>query len=122
MDAETLEALRGSIRKWEEIVAGTGTDEGPINCPLCQRFNKLFLKQEYTYPNMCTGCPVSNFTGLHGCDGTPYEDLENLDPDAFDSDEDFERRTYELQQREVEFLKSLLPQESVTDETRVTKT
>jgi hypothetical protein len=33
-----MKALDGSIEKWRKIVAGTGTDEGPDNCPLCQRY------------------------------------------------------------------------------------
>lgn len=119
MDAETLEALRGSIAKWEGIVAGTIVDEGPTNCPLCKRFNKLFLGRQYTYPDMCTGCPVANFTGFPGCEGTPYDDLESLDPDDFESDADLDLRTRELQQQELKFLKSLLPQEPVTDESSV---
>jgi hypothetical protein len=38
MDAETLEALKGSIKKHENILAGTGRDKGQKNCPLCQMF------------------------------------------------------------------------------------
>src|SRR5262245_41236356 len=33
MDDETLEALNGSIAKWQAIVGGTGEDEGAENCP-----------------------------------------------------------------------------------------
>lgn len=62
MDPETLEALKGSIAKWEGIVAGTATDQGERNCPLCRQF-----------PTMtCDGCPVKARTGRSNCLGTPY--------------------------------------------------
>ena len=32
MSKEAETALRGSIEKWEEIVAGTGVDDGTHNC------------------------------------------------------------------------------------------
>jgi hypothetical protein len=38
MDNQTLAALKGSIRKWENIAAGTGVDKGVFNCPLCKLF------------------------------------------------------------------------------------
>jgi len=38
VDAKALEALKGSIKKWERIVEGTGVDEGADNCPLCELF------------------------------------------------------------------------------------
>lgn len=41
MEAETLIALQGSIAKWQAIVDGTGTEQGPANCPLCLKFNRI---------------------------------------------------------------------------------
>ena len=38
MNRKTLTALKGSIKKWEKIVAGTGSDNGYQNCPLCALF------------------------------------------------------------------------------------
>ena len=64
MNKATEKALRGSMRKWELIVVGEGSDEGYKNCPLCAEF---FEEPE------CYGCPVSAKTGLGCCDGTPYE-------------------------------------------------
>lgn len=67
MDAYTLSALRGSIRKWEKIVAGTEGDAGWKNCPLCLRFGKdCCLDGEL--------CPVFAATNIHFCDDTPYDD------------------------------------------------
>ena len=69
MSRATLKALNGSIKKWEAIVAGTGRDLGSHNCPLCEKF--MFKSgEEFEYG--CYGCPVSQKTGLGGCDGTPY--------------------------------------------------
>ena len=92
MPAATLKALRGSIRKWEGIVAGTEEDYGEDNCPLC----KLFLKKD------CEGCPVSARTGKGSCFGTPYRDtLRAFGKEAYDT----------AAQAEVDFLKSLLPRD-----------
>lgn len=66
--AEIAEALEGSIRKWERIVASTeGEDDAGENCPLCM------LQED------CEGCPVQIDVGEanedgEGCDATPYYD------------------------------------------------
>ena len=62
MNAETLEALKGSVRKWNRIFCKGGVNLGPTNCPLC----KLFVLSD------CEGCPVSAKSGRSGCHGTPY--------------------------------------------------
>jgi hypothetical protein len=90
MDADTLKALNGSIAKWEAIVAGTGVDNGPSNCPLCHMF--------WRFPNCCKGCPVSEKTGFTGCVNTPY--------DRYCDD-----HTIAAAVDELEFLRSLLPSE-----------
>jgi hypothetical protein len=54
-------ALEGSIKKWEDILAGQSVDEGPDNCPLCQKYFK----------NDCKGCIVSKTSGMY-CEGMPY--------------------------------------------------
>lgn len=92
MNAKTLKALKGSIRKWQRIVAGTGRDEGPNNCPLC----KLFWHAH------CQRCPVFKVTELENCGGTPYESWE-----GWKRVKTKEQR--HIAQRELDFLKSLLP-------------
>lgn len=84
MDDWTLDALRGSIAKWEAIVDGTGEDLGTSNCPLCHEF----------YNNGCVGCPVSAATGKPRCGGTPYDDYDDSvyerdddGPEAHEADE-----------------------------------
>lgn len=89
MAPEVLEALRGSIKKWEGIVAGTTRDEGGRNCPLCQMF-------VHGKAATCRGCPVRTRTGKSSCDGTPYYYYEHGDT--------------QTAQAELDFLKSLLPE------------
>lgn len=91
MDERTLEALKGSIAHWEQVVANPGTTPiGPYECPLCHLFNS-------GASDGCSGCPVAQFTGKPGCHGTPYN--------AFRFN-----RTAETAQAELDFLKSLLPE------------
>jgi hypothetical protein len=102
MDALTLKALRGSIAKWEAIVAGTGDDKGHLNCSLCQIFHTLY--RDDADSASCSGCPVFERTGETFCDGTPYGDYIN----AFDlgaGPGEIDR----LAQAELDFLRSLLP-------------
>ena len=102
MDERTLTALEGSIKKWEAIVAGTGVDAGPKNCPLCQAFHEDFLSPD-NKGNGCRGCPVYEKTGEYGCGGSPY--------DAYEDTDDEEEKQYAAEQ-ELEFLKSLRPNSS----------
>lgn len=111
MDDQTLKALKGSIAKWEAIVAGTGRDAGTKNCPLC----KLFY-----FKKMCGGCPVFEKTQEPYCSGTPHQELADLPlMGAYSSKgiaisdiaENSREHGLELAKAELEFLKSLLPTE-----------
>lgn len=109
MNKVTLKALKGSIKKWEGIVAGVGVDTGWRNCPLCTEFHK---------DDSCDGCPVKAATGEDMCDGSPYEDwVESTEPvwrlDRFDG-KPWRLRAADDESvmcavLELEFLKSLLP-------------
>jgi hypothetical protein len=104
MEDKVLEALKGSIKKHEDILAGTGTDKGPENCPLC----KLFWEQS------CKGCPIFIKTGEKSCVETPYTDWEqhihnNHEVDYINGDGIYCPECRRLVELEVEFLKSLLP-------------
>ncbi len=107
MKAETLKALKGSIRKWKRIVKGTGADEGYDNCPLCKIFNT-------GKDNSCEGCPIMKKVGIDSCDSTPHETWllhHHLNhalycPNKVHTDCDDCKR---LATAELEFLKSLLP-------------
>lgn len=101
MKAETLKALQGSIQKWQDIVDGTGVDNGRMNCPLC-----ALRKSED-----CGECPVNKY-----CRDTPFEEWSSHQKNIHSS-----RYPYKvvpdcpgckrLAKAEVEYLKSLLPVE-----------
>lgn len=105
MDKSTLLALKGSIRKWERIVAGTGYDKGADNCPLC----RLFMNRT----GSCDGCPVAEAVEIDGCDETPYMIWDKLTP--WNAEGDCVQRKASNQQElaaaqaELDFLRSLLP-------------
>ena len=112
MTAATLRALKGSIRKWEKIEAGTGVDRGPDNCQLCKLFWKL--------PSYCASCPVMEKTEQGTCCGSPYDAWIRH---YWDEHEDDHKtiKVYcptcrKLAHAEVVFLKSLLPKKEATDE------
>jgi hypothetical protein len=71
MDELTLTALQGSIAKWEAIVAGTGKDDGPLNCPLCAQFHPDYRTDGRI---ACEGCPISE-AGYPGCSNDEYSDF-----------------------------------------------
>jgi hypothetical protein len=101
MNARTLKALRGSIKKWEAIVAGTGVDQGTDNCPLCEEF----------FDDWCKGCPVNDASG-NSCNGTPYEAWEeaHYDPGIYFNDRTIKDDDSAIAAvLELEFLRSLLP-------------
>lgn len=104
MDAETLTALQGSIKKWEGIVARTGVDDGQDNCPLCQKFANL--------DDECNGCPVREKTGHMLCMHSPYDDWTDAAWDHHGRNAEFTASTpelVELAKKELDFLRSLLP-------------
>jgi hypothetical protein len=101
MNAKTLKALKGSIRKWEKIVAGMGGDRGPANCALCEMF---------LHEHACRGCPVYSRTGQEGCRGTPYDDWKGRRHPHGQNEVFATTPHYKSAARaEVRFLKSLLP-------------
>lgn len=119
MDEKTLEALKGSIKKWEGIVAGTGEDRGIENCPLCQVFYAPFIDRpdnetledlRKRLSQACVGCPVYQSTGLQSCEDTPYDDHVNWD-DFGDGESKYATKQ-DAAIAELEFLKSLLPEEA----------
>ena len=101
MDAKTLVALRGSIRKWQAIVNKTGEDQGPYNCPLCLLFNSP--EHPSRRSTMCRGCPVFDYSGDIGCHNTPYETWDECDQDDSEG-------LAKAAQAELDFLISLLPE------------
>ena len=103
MDAKTLTALKGSIAKWEAIVAGTGEDRGAANCPLCAVFH-------HSLRSSCEGCPVERSTGQYGCLGSPYEHFTDAFTTPINDLREADRSEATcLAQDELDFLRSLLP-------------
>lgn len=101
MKKKTLVALKGSIEKWEKIVAGKGKDRGTENCPLC----KLFWAQKQT----CQYCPVERISKRGCCENTPY-DAWNVWKENTEKDRVVDKQSKQLAQAELDFLKSLLPE------------
>jgi hypothetical protein len=114
MDAATLDALRGSIAKWERIVAGTDIDRGCENCPLCMMFNTHWLDRDSYGTAQCAGCPVAEAVGEHGCEGTPYMEGRFVRTQR-DGRESYQP-TKETAEAELAFLMSLLPEVPLSDE------
>lgn len=100
MKKRTLKALKKSIAKWEKNAERKFTHEvrtGVSDCPLCTLF----------FMNSCKGCPVSEASGVTNCDNTPYNNVVNLKPL---SSEPVRPALKDAIEREVAFLKSLLPE------------
>lgn len=110
MDQETLTALLGSIQKWQNIVDGKDIDRGCKNCPLCHKFNKDWNDIDHgPYEpdeelRNCEGYPVYQRTGKSNCAGSPY-----ADDDFVPTQEHGMQPTKATAERELAFLRSLLP-------------
>jgi hypothetical protein len=119
MTRKALTALKSSIAHWERLVSGkrrSGESMGSSHCALCRKFM-------LDSPLMdCEGCPVKEKTGRHGCQKTPYQDVELVffrqRQDISDSGVDWDKArelaldTMEFRRaakKELAFLKSLLP-------------
>ena len=98
MNRKTLKALKGSISKWEAIIAGNAYDLGAENCPLCELFVEDF----------CYKCPVRESSGAPGCIYTPWHDWAKAQGARLVWRADTPRRK-KLAQAELKFLQSLLP-------------
>lgn len=112
MDDKTLEALKGSITKWENIVAGTGVDHSVDNCPLCLMFHPDFTDGD-TDDNPCDGCPVKVATGYGYCENSLYEKWLDVTDDIWPRKASTPE-AIQAAQAELDFLRSLLPKEEPT--------
>jgi hypothetical protein len=57
-----IKIMEASVRKWNRIIAGEGSDGGILDCPPCRIF----------YMAVCFGCPIAQYTGKKFCRGSPY--------------------------------------------------
>lgn len=118
MTEQALTALRASIEHWDRMASGKrnrGEDVGPGDCALCKAFNSRYnsdLGVDTAGP--CAGCPVRDRTGKDFCADTPYPAIEEFTEgdgaaqysSPYDSEE-----FKDLALLELEFLRSLVPQE-----------
>jgi hypothetical protein len=109
-EGETIEALRGSILKWEQIASGVRHDNGSRDCPLCA----VFMKPNMPTAEQCRGCPVSKASGMQHCENTPYAEwLAHFDKvvgrQIHGSRRATNRPAKAIALKEVAFLRSLLP-------------
>ncbi|MDM8525149.1 hypothetical protein QUF80_17400 [Desulfococcaceae bacterium HSG8] len=57
-----IRVMESSVRKWDKIIAGKGSDGGVLDCPPCRIYYML----------ICVGCPIAEYTGKKFCKGSPY--------------------------------------------------
>lgn len=101
MDAQTLEALKASIAKWERNAEAKTPAEyltSYRDCPLCE----LFIRSD------CDGCPVFERARARECLGTPYRNAASAWFDWSSGKKEADR-AHAAARDEVAFLKSLLP-------------
>lgn len=74
---ETIEAAWASVEHWSENWDCLELNKrlshfavSSVFCPLCS----LFLNADEV-TETCFGCPVAEHTGLHGCDDTPWMEV-----------------------------------------------
>jgi hypothetical protein len=54
--------MAASVKKWQRIIDGKGSDGGVLDCPPCRIYYML----------ICIGCPIAEYTGQKFCKGSPY--------------------------------------------------
>lgn len=115
MDRETYDALQASIRHWEANVAAEEPHDVAVKgnaCALCH----LFV---IDYGGNCKGCPVREATGWAHCDGTPWHRAADAAqywrdyPNARGGRAEFRQAA----QRELDFLRALVPAGGPDEET-----
>ncbi len=105
-----IQGLEASIEHWKENLerAKEGKIEeiktGPHSCALCQLYTS-FINKAVTALDTCTDCPVMEKTGLDGCEGTPYNEVD--DAISF-YEEGKDKVIVEAVEKELSFLVSLL--------------
>jgi len=105
MDKQTLKALKASIKHWEENTAHAKArnywliDVRAEACALCD----LFLK------HFCIDCPICHYTKMNGCVNTPYKKVVLSLYEGNTLGLGYDGITAACR-RELEFLKSLLPE------------
>jgi hypothetical protein len=106
-----LTALLASIAKWEDNTKITHISEAEIwgdTCALCKEATKRnFLDEDKDF---CTSCPVYERTGHVNCKETPWEEIPAIVGDVKSLSAPLSV-FHCAAQDEVDFLKSLLPED-----------
>jgi hypothetical protein len=114
MTPKTLEALRASIAHWldnEQVLEEDDVTYSVRDCALCG----LFFK------NDCESCPVSKWTGLTACKGSPYTEAVEAFADWIGASQTFlaqwraREAFHNAAREERQFLESLLPKDPHND-------
>lgn len=108
MNRKTLKALKASIEHWEENCRAETTDDvsvGANDCALCDEYHTG------NHATACVGCPVWAKTGEQYCRRTPYGAAKHARLDWGWEPTPVNRAKFRrAARREVNFLKSLLPE------------
>ena len=106
MEEKTLVALKKSIEHWEKNAA-------PGDHPVSTKAKDCALCGLFFWEEDCAGCPVYQRTGREGCHGSPYWSVVDakLELCADESKGRLRKKLREAAQKELDFLKSLLPEE-----------
>ena len=113
MDADTLRALKASIKHWKENAAAKTPRKvktGPDACALCLKFQ--------IRSGSCSRCPVALRTGEPFCEGSPWGravhalNAWGMNPGDAGFEDMFRAAAYV----EVDFLESLVPPGQRDDE------
>ena len=113
MGPKTLQALKESIAHWERAVADKNEPVGVFHCALCRMFNPQsgsdnnWGTSDILEEDRCIGCPVYEHTERQCCANTPWESIE----DELDCCNDGSEAFRAAAQVELDFLRSLLPNE-----------
>lgn len=98
MNTKTLKALKSSIAHWKRNKAGKDDGIDSSECSLCDIFwNDI---EEH-----CSGCPIKNETKQDNCYGSPYYEARHAYRIYGPTSAEFKYTA----QKEVDFLKGLLP-------------
>jgi len=109
MNAKTLKAHKGSIKKWVGVCDGTNGDMGADNCDLCQLFLGGILSGK---SGECGQCPVG-IAGQPHCEGGQWERWYDYHAENgeynYGMRKVFDDKSLRLAQDQLMFLVSLLP-------------
>lgn len=117
MSSEAITALEKSIEHWKENLAAESyreADTGADKCALCANY----------IDNMCSDCPIAEYTGERVCANTPYIKADKalkdwrylvIQTQPRDVVKQAKERFRAYAKAEVEFLEMLLLREKIKE-------